>query len=327
MKILSLCYNPFLLSGGVRVHLMLMDFMKSRGHTVKIAFCPEVSVKEVPELKFLEVFHPIEHLKETDFIPIQLPQGYPYARYEMNKLRAISKSFDTLFTEHTVHYRMREVLPMNHIHYLHYPHPGLRPDPDVKILCNSQFTADAAEKEWGKKLDVLYPPIPLWRYEYFRELPKEYDICVYGRIHPAKLTYLKVIQKYNPLIMGSGYISNKYMESPQLLLMNGTFMTVCHYMAKSRMYIHMKEDEHFGISVTEAMALGLPVIVHRSGGPYIDITEGGKYGLTYSNEEELLRAIRLLNTGIYREYRDKSLERCELFSMERNGDRIEKLLS
>lgn len=34
----------------------------------------------------------------------------------------------------------------------------------------------------------------------------------------------------------------------------------------SKILVHATHGEHFGISVVEGMALGLPVIVHKSGG-------------------------------------------------------------
>ena len=51
--------------------------------------------------------------------------------------------------------------------------------------------------------------------------------------------------------------------------------------------------EHFGIGNVEGLAAGLIPVVHRSGGPWLDIVvpfEGGRIGYHAETEEEYARA-------------------------------------
>jgi len=60
--------------------------------------------------------------------------------------------------------------------------------------------------------------------------------------------------------------------------------------------LHVMPNEHFGISIIEAMASGCIPIVHRSGGPWLDTLEErqGKNGFSYATVEEAAELIDLL---------------------------------
>ncbi|MCC6014028.1 MAG: glycosyltransferase family 4 protein [Candidatus Verstraetearchaeota archaeon] len=62
-------------------------------------------------------------------------------------------------------------------------------------------------------------------------------------------------------------------------------------LSNSKVFVHATRGEHFGIAIVEAMATGLPVIVHKSGGQFYDIIEKGKYGFYYTSVEELASKI------------------------------------
>ena len=72
-------------------------------------------------------------------------------------------------------------------------------------------------------------------------------------------------------------------------------------------------QEHFGISVVEAMANGCVPMVHRSGGPWLDILEQkqGKYGYAYETPEEASKYIDLLinNEDLRRETALRAMKR------------------
>ena len=49
----------------------------------------------------------------------------------------------------------------------------------------------------------------------------------------------------------------------------------------SKVYLHTRRKEPYGITVAEAIAFGCVPVVPKSGGPWVDIVEEGKYGLGY----------------------------------------------
>ena len=83
--------------------------------------------------------------------------------------------------------------------------------------------------------------------------------------------------------------------------------------------MHTTRGEHFGIAVVEAMAVGLLVIVHKSGGPYEDIIDYGKYGMYYENLADLSQKIDSLLRApdLWRKYHKKSIERAKAFDEEK----------
>jgi glycosyltransferase involved in cell wall biosynthesis len=65
---------------------------------------------------------------------------------------------------------------------------------------------------------------------------------------------------------------------------------------RAKVYLHVMPNEHFGISIIEAMAGGCVPIVHRSGGPWLDVLEQqqGKNGFSYNTVEEAAELIDLV---------------------------------
>jgi glycosyltransferase involved in cell wall biosynthesis len=290
---------------------MLMDYLKGIGNKITILYDPSVRNHEIrKDLNLIRKYHPVEQLSSSDFTPIaDLPQGYPYGGFSGTMRRTISRA-DCLFTELTTYLKIPEHISVQkHIHYLHYPSIHV-PLEGTTVIANSTFTQEKAREMWGIKMDVLHPPLYLNRYSSSEE--KEYDICIEDR---------------NPLLMGSGKTEViSMLDRPHLIFLNPTFEQYINYLSKSRVYIHMKVNEHFGISVSEAMACGIPVIVHKSGGPYTDIIDKGEYGLFYETREDLRLCIeRLCFMDAQVDYSKKSLERSHIFSIENNKHKINRL--
>jgi alpha-1,2-mannosyltransferase len=80
-----------------------------------------------------------------------------------------------------------------------------------------------------------------------------------------------------------------------------------------KVFLHATVNEHWGIAVAEAMARGLPVVVHRSGGAWSDLASEGLYGLGYTDAEEAVEAVAKLLTdaSTWRRYSEKSVEKAK----------------
>jgi glycosyltransferase involved in cell wall biosynthesis len=77
-------------------------------------------------------------------------------------------------------------------------------------------------------------------------------------------------------------------------------------------------SDHFGISIIEAMAAGCAPIVHKSGGPWLDILDQqqGKTGFSYSTVEEAARLIDIImsDESLWRKLSFTSRKRSEDYS-------------
>ncbi|MGC8773456.1 MAG: glycosyltransferase [Conexivisphaera sp.] len=88
---------------------------------------------------------------------------------------------------------------------------------------------------------------------------------------------------------------------------------------RSKVFLHATVNEHWGIAVAEAMARGLPAVVHRSGGAWTDLAEEGRSGMGYATPEEAIDAIgRLVSDGrAWADFSSASLRRTGEISLER----------
>jgi glycosyltransferase involved in cell wall biosynthesis len=79
----------------------------------------------------------------------------------------------------------------------------------------------------------------------------------------------------------------------------------------AKVFLHATINEHWGVAVAEAMARGLPVVIHKSGGAWSDLAMSGEVGLGYDTADEAVESIaRLLTDGKEWAYRSwKSTER------------------
>ena len=77
-------------------------------------------------------------------------------------------------------------------------------------------------------------------------------------------------------------------EADVYLIANAPRRTINETMDRARTFLHATINEHCGIAVAEAMARGLPVVVHKSGGAWTDLAEEGRYGLGYETAEEAM---------------------------------------
>lgn len=84
-------------------------------------------------------------------------------------------------------------------------------------------------------------------------------------------------------------------------------------MDKSKVFLHSTINEHWGISVSEALARGLPIVVHKSGGAWTDLAQEGKSGIGYIEPREAVNSIASLcnDGGIWRSYHREGMDRVK----------------
>ena len=76
------------------------------------------------------------------------------------------------------------------------------------------------------------------------------------------------------------------------LLVNAERNVVLDELLRAKALVHPAPHEPFGIAVVEAMAARcIPIVRRGFNGPWMEITQEGKYGLGFSSVEELASAI------------------------------------
>lgn len=181
------------------------------------------------------------------------------------------------------------------------------------VLTNSTFSSRAIKRHTGRNAIIVYPPVDTEKFSTAtRKNQRENTVVSCGRYTPEK-NYefvLKVAEKLKLkarfMIVGasSGRISTKYYEKLSKakakeglwnveLVRDAPLNLLLNIYGKAKVYLHTMKNEHFGISVVEAMAAGLIPVVHRSGGPWEDILEAkqGVHGFSYISLDEVISAV------------------------------------
>ena len=187
--------------------------------------------------------------------------------------------------------------------------------PSKIILVNSRFIQHIVEDSLHVKATVVNPPVDV---NYFLQLdenrPRGDTIITLSGYSPKRhLEQIPVIASHIKsgkfLIIGKTdeysyttirrlktLIKQLNVESHVELLTNVPRLKLKELLAEAKIYLHAMPNEHFGTAIVEAMASGCIPIVHKSGGPWMDILDQKQadYGYAYSSPEEAAKYIDLL---------------------------------
>ena len=202
------------------------------------------------------------------------------------------------------------------------------------ILTNSRFSASVISRFLGVNGLVVYPPVNVEEYlPLSRNKDRDNTVLVIGRIEPAKniasVPFIaEKVKNGRFVIIGSigsysyykhlvGLIKSLKVEDRVRILPNASEWQKIELLRKAKVYLHPMKYEHFGISIVEAMAAGLVPVVHRSGGPWTDIVEFGRYGFGFRDEDEAASIIENaleLQGAELESLRSKIVTRSQAFS-------------
>ena len=231
------------------------------------------------------------------------------------------------------------------------------------VLANSRWTAELARRVYGEGPVVLNPPIPP-NVEVVDE-PKPFEVredavvmvgrfseekryhWVVGEVLPRLRREVPSVKLY---VFGSTgtKTSRAYYEglaslasraglrvsgslgaeADVYLVENAPRATINEVMDRARAFLHATVNEHWGIAVAEAMARGLPVVVHMSGGTWSDLAGEGAYGLGYTTADEACEVLARLHTDpeLWSYYSRRSAGRAGELTLERFTERFTELL-
>jgi len=185
-----------------------------------------------------------------------------------------------------------------------------------RLLAVSDFTRQIVKKNWGRESIVLYPPCPIDLYSDLS--PRKEDLVItVGRMAPEKRMelFLEVARRLQDIkfaIIGSvapgkeSYYKKLKAAAPNnVSFLVSPLRKAKDILGRAKIYFHSAFNEHFGITIVEAMAAGCVPIVHNSGGPREIVTEN--VGFKW---DEVGEAVRLVSDLIESDEQRKDLSKA-----------------
>jgi len=193
------------------------------------------------------------------------------------------------------------------------------------FIANSNFTKEVIQERWGKKAVVIYPPCSTSAF--CSSNRKEDKVVSIGRILPEKRFELlfeaaRKLPHVKFEIIGGlteeyvGYYRKLFSSKPKnvSLVADAPFKILREELASSKVYMHCMKNEHFGISIVEAMASGCIPIVHNSGGAKEIVDED--VGYRWNEVDEAVEQIQtvLEDDNVREEKSTNAIKSSKLFS-------------
>jgi alpha-1,2-mannosyltransferase len=205
---------------------------------------------------------------------------------------AILPGMDVSYIHYPLLKRVESELPLRRNKIYYYPYRRFldfsRKDISQKLIfANSKFTANAVKDEFGVNPHILYPPVSsnILNCD-LANLDRERDNTVTTVARISKEKNLEVIPYIAELtskevsftiagLLDSGEVLNSLLRLIKKLKVSERVKILTNVkrdrlrkmLLNSKVYLHPVINEHFGVSIIEAMSSGCIPVVHDSGGP------------------------------------------------------------
>lgn len=176
---------------------------------------------------------------------------------------------------------------------------AMRPD---KILSISQTVADRTTQIYGRKSEVLYPPVIVEKFEKnLKNIQKPNApispayILVVSRLEPYKKVDLTLqsVSLYNKIhssqvqliVVGKGSMERqlKAQADKNTLFISNVTERELFWLYKNAQCLLMPQEEDFGYTAAEAVFCKCPVVSYSKGG-VSEIVKGGKTGIFFAEQ-------------------------------------------
>jgi alpha-1,2-mannosyltransferase len=310
MRVLITHPRLSVMGGGERVAIHSIKETVKEGHEVWLA-CEEFDVTGFEEFFGVKgLFNKVKMIAYPPFRPLAhravLYQRLIYNQLQLRKILSEEKPFGLILNTaevgnqpasraHSIQYCY---FPEYFSHLESAPNRGLwqlyylpartfyhdRVNRIERLLSVSNFTREFVRRKWKRDSTTLYPPCPIDMYSGLNPAKEDLVVTI-GRIALEKrMTLFSEMARMLPsvrfAIIGSlsqdklSYYQGLKAEAPNnLSIIVSPLRMVRETLAKAKVYVHCALNEHFGITIVEAMAAGVVPVVHNSGGPREIVTE------------------------------------------------------
>jgi glycosyltransferase involved in cell wall biosynthesis len=227
-----------------------------------------------------------------------------------------------------------------------------------KIICNSYFTKEVIDKEFGVDSIVLYPPVGVHQ---IKPLKKKNIILYVGRfsqLEQSKNQHI-LIEVFRELYTHGGkgwklilaggadvgvgsYINqlqSRANDFPIEIVQSPSFSELKKLYGESKIFWTAagygideiktpRKTEHFGITLVESMAAGCAPFAYNAGG-HKEIIADNENGYLWSSEDELLRKTKEVidDPKVMKTISENAREDSKVYEYERFEIEVEELLS
>jgi glycosyltransferase involved in cell wall biosynthesis len=188
-----------------------------------------------------------------------------------------------------------------------------QPPPNGQILANSTITRDFIKMIWpSSHPEILFPPCEPPGFVTVQPFEKKDNLAVVlGALQPNKrigdvIEAFAKVRSGMLIVVGYGDRKSSYtkylvsklsglgMQKRVILELDASEETKWKILERSKVIVSAAHFEPFGINVLEGMFAGaLPVVYEGNlSGPWVDITDFGRYGLGYRTTDELASHIK-----------------------------------
>jgi glycosyltransferase involved in cell wall biosynthesis len=171
--------------------------------------------------------------------------------------------------------------------------------PNTTIIANSNFSKTMIKNAYGLNSVVVYPGINTKKYLKTTNINKINQVICVSAINALKnqdfivdvLANTPEINRPTLLLLGNGsdkaYLSKiiykcKLLKVKLKIKINVSENEKIRELQKSKIFIYAPVNEPFGLVVEEAIASGLPLLVYKHGGGYIEIVSNNN-GIVMNN--------------------------------------------
>ena len=200
------------------------------------------------------------------------------------------------------------------------------------FIANSSFVRDRVFKYYGRKSEVIHPPVYLDEFSLSPSAPEDFHLVVsqlvpYKRIELAVLAFNHLKRKLIVIGEGSERGRLEKMAGPSITFLGSQPQAVLrdHYRRCRALIFPGIED--FGITPLEAQASGRPVIAYRAGG-VLETVKEQETGIFFDDPtpESLVAAVERLEASLGEFSPQTCRKNADHFSAERFRDEFRAYL-
>jgi glycosyltransferase involved in cell wall biosynthesis len=200
------------------------------------------------------------------------------------------------------------------------------------IIANSRHTAAKIKEYYGRKAEVIHPPVDVERFTPQHPIKRRSGFVIYGRQTPYKRIDLAVQActrlKLHLTVIGNGPDHKRLQKMAGRtikFLTNVSDQELPHYLQTAEAFLFPGIDD-FGISAVEPLAAGTPVIAFGQGGA-LDIVTPGKTGVFF--EQQTVDAlVEVLQTFDYTQFKEAAMrKRAAIFAPEEFDKKINSYIN